>query len=344
MSLRFGITNVQSEHLRCSDHGVLTMRILLTLIILLLCGSGIAQSREPLPAPVRSDQQTQGKSTEINKESTEDLRGTHEKPLIIDVLPASNADEIAKRKSEQEEERTTLDRWLTGASVALAFITFFLALYTAKLWYATKTLAEDAKRTADRQASEMLESLRIAKVSADAAMKTAHHMEIADRAYIKISHEPPGLVQTTSAADVLYAPNRTYEIQIEVRNIGNTPAEITQLSFTHTILPSNATLPVIPPYNSSPEGEAIKTIMYGSDAIFPSPSFVMTRDDAEAIGAGTKQLYVLGYADYVDHFGTCHRAGYARRYDPRARENNLSIVTQRGYNYDERRNSDKGND
>lgn len=231
------------------------MRILLTLIILLLCGSGIAQSQEPLPVPARSDQQKQGKSTETKKESTEDLRGTHEKPLIIDVLPAPNVTEIAKRKSEQEEEKAPLDRWLTGASVALAFITFFLALYTAKLWYATKTLAEDAKRTADRQASEMLESLQIAKVSADAAMKTAHHMEIADRAYIKISHEPPGLAQTTSTADVLYSPNRTYEIQIEVRNIGNTPAEITQLSFTHTILPSNAPLPVIPPYNSSPEGE-----------------------------------------------------------------------------------------
>jgi len=344
MSLRFGITNVQSEHLRCSDQGVLIVRILLTLIVLLLCGSGIAQSQEPLPAPGRSDQQKQGKSTETKRESTEDLRGTHEKPLIIDVLPASKADEIAKRKSEQEKEKATLDRWLTGASVALAFITFFLALYTAKLWYATKTLAEGAKGTADRQASEMKESLRIAKVSADAAMKTAHHVEIADRAYIKISHEPPGLVFATSTADVLYSENRTYEIQIEVRNIGNTPAEITQLSFTHTILPSNAPLPGIPSYNSSPEGEAIKTIMYGSDAIFPSSSFVMSKDDAEAINAGTKQLYVLGYADYVDHFGTCHRAGYARRYDPRARENNLSIVTQRGYNYDERRNSDKGND
>lgn len=320
------------------------MRILPILIALLLSGSGIAQSQEPLSALARSDQQKQAESIETKKESAENLRGTHEKPLIIDVLPASNADEIAKRKSEQEEEKATLDRWLTGASVALAFITFFLALYTAKLWYATKTLAEDAKRTADRQASEMLESLRIAKVSADAAMKTARHMEIADRAYIKISHEPPGLVQTTSTADVLYSPNRTYEIQIEVRNIGNTPAEVTQLSFTHTILPSNAPLPVIPRYNSSPEGEAIKTIMYGSDAIFPPLSFVMSADDAKAIYAGTKQLYVLGYADYVDHFGICHRAGYARRYDPRARENNLSIVTQRGYNYDERRKPDEGND
>ncbi|HUJ79476.1 MAG TPA: hypothetical protein VLY45_04080 [Nitrospiria bacterium] len=112
--------------------------IFVSLCVLLIAGNASAQSQPPAPSPATSNQQKQSKSTKTEPPPSNDLRGTYESPLVINVLPTPNADEIAKRKREQEEEKSTLDRWLTGATVALAVITFFLALYTARLWSATK--------------------------------------------------------------------------------------------------------------------------------------------------------------------------------------------------------------
>lgn len=308
----------------------------LAVIALTLLVAGAAYSTQPSPTPPKASHQPETTPKQPEQRATTDQRGTENSPVFITVIPPVSVESQAAKEAEKYRDYMSAEWWLIYITGFLVAATIGLMIYTARLWRATNTLAIDAKKTAERQAREMQASLRIAQESADAAKKTAQHMEIADRAYMKISHVPPGLVPVTPLADYLDNQSRTYEIVMDVRNIGKTPAELTRLSFNHIILLSGECLPDVPPYNADIEEGAIKTIMHGTDAIFPSPSFVMSGVDKDAIGAGTKTLYVLGYADYIDHFGTHHRAGYARRYNPRDRENNLFIVTQPGYNYDER--------
>jgi hypothetical protein len=50
--------------------------------------------------------------------------------------------------------------------------------------------------------------------------------------------------------------------------------------------------------------------------------------------AGTKPLYLLGYVEYLDRFDTRHRGKFAREFRPGLKPNNLTFVTQEGYNDD----------
>ena len=88
----------------------------------------------------------------------------------VDVLPPKNADEIAKYHREREEENLFYDKLIAYGTIALAAFTFCLFIYTARLWRATVHLGEEAKRTSDRQANEMANSIAIAKDAAEAAV------------------------------------------------------------------------------------------------------------------------------------------------------------------------------
>ena len=197
-----------------------------------------------------------------------------------------------------------------------------------------------------RPASDRHESfLQIARESADAAMRTAQHMQSADRAYIKISHAPTGLTFNDSTAEVLYGTYRTGNVTIDVSNIGKTPARLTGFVKTHFILPNEAPLAPIPPYDSgATERPEVRTTMYGTDAMTSNFKINLSTDEFIAINAKTSRLYLIMYVDYIDQFGIRHRAGYARRYVPHCPGNNLDLVTQRDYNYDRPRQKGEGDD
>ena len=57
-------------------------------------------------------------------------------------------------------------------------------------------------------------------------------------------------------------------------------------------------------------------------------------EDWGKIKGKDKTLYVIGLVEYVDMFGVCHRAGYARRLAPGRAENNLVFVAEAAFSYD----------
>ena len=126
------------------------MSKILLIVALSFCGYAFAESNPPSPTPAKGSNQEQAKFS-AKHEATKDLRGTYELPLVVDVRPAPNADKIAEQKNEQESEKSTLDRLSAWSTVALAVITFFLALFTAFLWWKTRELVKDAKDAANRQ-------------------------------------------------------------------------------------------------------------------------------------------------------------------------------------------------
>ena len=301
------------------------MRVfLLTLLLCVSAWNVYAQSpKQPLTHANRAQEAPKA-----------DERGTEHAPLVIKVLPPVNEDEKAAAAQQERKDKSESD-WslvkLTGVLAIIGVIQIVVFGLQARRLHQT--------------VKEMKIATKATEKAADAALKTAKNMEVADRAYIKISHKPPGLVAVTPSPDLFYGPRiRTYTVQMDVRNIGKTPAEITRFVFTQLIQSSNTPLPALPSYSPILKEDAMRTIMYGSDAIDPSLNVTIEEDDVHAIMAGEKHFYLIGYAAYIDHFGTCHRAGYARRYNPLATENNLFIVIQKGYNYDRQRTPDDGSD
>ena len=257
-----------------------------------------------------------------------DARGTEHVPLVIKVLPPLDEDEKAATEQQEHEDKSKSDWWLVKLTGILAAIGLMQLIAFAI------------------QAHRLRQTVEEMKIATKATLKTAQNMEAADRAYIKISHAEPGLKLTTSTADLLYGgdKDRTYEVHIEVRNIGKTPARMTDLVFTEISNTGNMSLPVNPPYNSSTGREEVRTILYGTDVIYPDHSLTISPTNITEINAGTRHFYLLIYADYIDQFEVRHRAGYARRYDPHTTVNNLFVVTQKDYNYDRPRKPGEGND
>lgn len=87
----------------------------------------------------------------------------------------------------------------------VAIFTGLLFVSTTGLWTVTRTLAGAAKLSADA-----------AKLSADATRQIQRHAEASERAYVKISHCPPGLT--------INAGTSTAKAVFRIENSGRTPA------------------------------------------------------------------------------------------------------------------------
>jgi len=192
------------------------------------------------------------------------------------------------------KEKATDALWPPSSDALLALSTLALALFTLAL----VVVSVLQRRTLDAT----LESNRII-----------------ERAYVGLSHTPPGL-------QPLVGPPPTAQVEIRVKNHGSTPAKVTGMSLTLFINP--APLPTIPPYAPGrPAGAFLTT---GDEFFVPLP---ITTGQFAQIQAGTP-AYVLCYVDYQDQFGQGHRHRYARRYDAQRAGGNLVFVTEAGYNDD----------
>jgi len=208
-------------------------------------------------------------------------------------------------------------------TVVLVIVTALLARYTARLWRATKDLVAESGDTARKEL----------------------------RAYVKMSHSPPGLTFETS--------NGVFRITIQVKNFGRTPARITNSLIKHLILSSNGLLPDIPDYGrDTATSEGLTAFLVAGDEAFLSMAFSgIEVESLRAVERKMNRLWLYGYVDYVDQFGQRHRAGWARLYDPErdnrryypsdedfAKRSNLVFVEKEGYNYDRERMQYEDND
>ena len=192
-----------------------------------------------------------------------------------------------------------------------------------------------------------------------------------ERAYVKMSHNRPGLIiddlavesaSTMTGGDGI--SRQDIRVNVKVQNAGNTPATVTyrllQLVFTDNPLPN------VPAYNAT-DGEVVRVHLVKNESFNVFVNWNVEAASVEAVRSGGMTLYMLGYVDYIDKFGERHRSGYARAYNPSidarhpvrrvpgrvipepdreayARRNNLPFVTQPGYNYDRERKKGEGND
>ncbi len=188
-----------------------------------------------------------------------------------------------------------------------------------------------------------------------ASAETLHTVE---RAVIKMTHAPPGIV---------WATRNRYEISLSAKNFGNTPGRVTATVMKPIIVKQDERLPPVPDYRYDTDthysyanySQGTEAFLVQNDKIFfPHHHDGINRDE---IIHGAKRLYVIGYVDYIDSFGVRHRGGYARMYLPKfddraewpdgeegtklfAERSNLVFVPQPRYNYDRKREKGEGED
>jgi hypothetical protein len=227
-----------------------------------------------------------------------------------------------------ENQKPSLERWGLYNNVTMTVLTLVMAVFTGLLWGISK------RQTA------MIHTI--------------------ERAYVTMSHHAPGAdfgYGFTLTSTEKPAPHREVTIRASVRNYGNTPATVTDVSLRHYV---GADLPDVPEYLAGPLECAF---LVKDNSFTVTREFSILEDRMTAMAKGEVQLWFYGYVDYIDQFGQRHRAGYARVYDrslddrglyrPDAAHlddaayrgrNNLPFAMKPGYNYDRQRKKGEGKD
>jgi hypothetical protein len=148
-----------------------------------------------------------------------------------------------------------------------------------------------------------------------------------ERAYVDLSHDPPGLRMHA----------HSIRFSIAIKNHGKTPADVTGAKMFVALAEGGARFPATPIYETPVRAKTAAFLMPG-EAIHQwelRPQF--PRADIKRIKNGERLLWLVGYVDYTDQFGRFYRSGYARRYIPKplpGTKNNLVFETTPGHNFD----------
>jgi hypothetical protein len=286
---------------------LLIVRAAILCVAFAVAGGAIAASEPPSPSPIKRIKQPQAQPHESQYAAADDKRGTASAPLVIDVLPAKDAEEAAKRERENEKEKSHNDSLIAHGTVALAFITTVLAAFTWKLWRSTSDLVERSERST--HASE--------------------------RAYIKLSPKPPGLQ---------FGTNGNATIATEIKNFGRTPGSVTYCSLWLRMKLRADDFPANPAYGDTPDANIPRVFLVTNDSVGVVNTLHIGEDSIKALHDGNADLLAVGYVDYMDQFGGRYRGGFARIFSPAVDGNNLIVFTRRGYNYDRPREQGEGID
>jgi hypothetical protein len=311
-------------------HRLLTRCGSMTTLIFFLCTCALAQS-PPQTSPGRDDQAG----------NDQDIRTQRALESIAAELRALREQATAKEQREAARDAKPgspiWSNWIlivvTGGAVLAAF----------------RTIGQ-----LKRQVTANTDQATAAKTTAEAVI-------LAERAYISVSHHPPGVEidesTVTRAGEESVGGWHDVKFRFGIANQGNTPARVTDIVMGHHIgHPS-----LIPSAPSGP-GTGEHLFLVKGETVDDDRTFQIADAAYRQLGS-TLRLWMLGYVDYIDTFNTRRRAGYARYYDPSIDQdslymshqtgfdearyklrNNLPFVTQRGYNYDRPRVKGEGND
>jgi hypothetical protein len=212
------------------------------------------------------------------------------------------------------------EAFIAGATILLVVATVVLAWYTSRLWKATKELAEDAQRTATRQAAEMKESLRIARESAAAAALQA---KTAERSFFA-AHRPRLVVRRIVCFE---SPASGISVKYSVHNIGDSIGTILSVSERIWLPQAMDNLPATPHYGAVSFREV--RLESGSSETFEyrAPPDLQGELDfrlgfgrrvGKGIGAQTpipSSILFLGYIDYIDHASAKRQTAFLRTFN-----------------------------
>jgi hypothetical protein len=202
---------------------VMARRTIIAVGLLGLSVASIAleKPQTPVPTPSKSAQQEKP-TTKQNQIDSTDRLPQFTSPLPVEVASPTYILQSAPEDKADNKRNYASPEWgLVYVTVVLVVATIGLMVYTARLWKATKTMASDANKVAERQAGEVQQSLAIARESTDAAKQAAEISQRAlvasNRAWVKVDIIPGG--------PIAYSDNGVaFPFNFKVINIGRSPA------------------------------------------------------------------------------------------------------------------------
>lgn len=266
-------------------------------LLALLVASAVAASQPSAPSAGIRIEKGRTRADPAEKQSTGERRGTERSPIFVKSVPTSESEAEASYKEYEHHEKPTLDRWLTGATLALAVCTFLLFCFTAALWWVTKNLARDAVRTGRQQQRATRATLAVATRAADIAERA---LVAGQRAFV--------FAQGISSYWEKDEQTQTYSWRFRphLENSGSSPTKNmtmftrcmlldqalrTGFDFEGNSLAANIGSGLLPP----------KTTLEGGISPQNPENAISPQDIAEA-QAGRKYLYLWGWIKYNDVF------------------------------------------
>lgn len=110
-------------------------------------------------------------------------------------------------------------------------------------------------------------------------------------------------------------PDGDYEIRWELENRGRTPAWVTSLGATGTIIPAGQNLPENPQYTMAGPFPTEGTVLSPEGKVLRGLTIPI--DQMTAVEQGTHILYVVGMVEYRDVFGSRHETRSCYRFQTR---------------------------
>ena len=249
----------------------------------------------------------QNKQTEEEERSKLDEVKDRKQNLIIQ----SELHKISEKNLQAADDASIAARFAAGSGIAVAII----ALFQLFMFY--------------RQLKLMGKTNNNAEMASKAALLQAQAMMNAERAYVKMLHQKPGFKLIDDDSSV---------VNVEVKNLGRTPAQVTDAIIDFKFLDYGEPLPI--PYPFRP----IKRESFPNGFLMPDESIHFNRhvSTKQAMATG-KQLWVFGYVDYIDVFNQRWRGGYARKYVDQ-KDDNLVYNYEARDNFDRERSPEEGRD
>lgn len=266
-----------------------------------------------IPISASSDNQAQTNTQKGHQKSQSDNKGSEKSPVFIKVIPTEPTHAQAEQEKNDKNDKSFNEKamvWFTGA---LTVATVILAFFTYRLWSATVKMSKDAKDTADRQASEMINSLALTKESLDLARKefiSTHRPKLIVRGITMKPHSHPSLP---------IEPGKPMIVEAVIINIGDSPAEI--FNSNATILVGGRTFGARTPFGPAHDNfNGVKLAPGGAYTIVVTADKVHFENAGQyaPVRNGEKVIYFFGYMMYRDDLGNERRTTFCRRYDPNA--------------------------
>jgi len=286
------------------------MRILLLALLLVFTNSVLGQSQTPTRPATTSP--AQAKPVNPRQSANESQYVGQATPVVVEVLPAKNADALAKQQDALERKNAKSERSMVWATWALVGITGILAWYTASLWRATVKLGKHAEATSLKQGMEMQASIaeanRAARAIEELAKSAAINSVAATESVTTLKDRTVRQMRAYMCAEFYGAlpqdsvESTKFEGRVWLVNTGNTPAHKVSSSVKAAILPNPLPDDFDFPLSARKEGGLV---------LGPGQKFFTTAvvddycPDVEVEGtkrAANKALFIWGIADYEDIF------------------------------------------
>lgn len=229
----------------------------------------------------QSSDHPQPKAQKTKQAAAADQRGTKQAPIVVEVLPAKDADEKTNRDEEERKNKNNADWWLVKLTGILAAIGFLQLLVFG--W----------------QGIQLKNTVKTTKEAADAAVSL-------ERPYLFIAkiHLREG---------VMLADRTTATCEYTIENYGKTPAI---LAFSCVDLRLLQGLPKQPKYkNITPWRDRL---VYQREPIGENEfRSILPESDQDAYNRELEghEMFLLGYFTFYDVFGKRRKTGFCYRLD-----------------------------